>query len=86
MFQSLRARDFYYGVLILVMTGCVSCSGANKPSLKGLLDEMSGNCSPNGTASQKAKPASDPNDEIKAEVEVQCFPPQAPQVRQFFST
>lgn len=75
MFKSIRARDVYYGILILALTGCVSCS-SNKPTLKGLLNEMSGNCGDNGTASQKVKPSSDANEELKAEAEVKCFPPQ----------
>ena len=75
MLKSIRARDIYYGVLILALTGCVSCSGTGKPSLKGLIDEMSGNCGSNWTALQKAKPSDEANEEIKAEVEVHCFPP-----------
>lgn len=76
MIKSIRARDIYYGILILTLAGCVSCSAANKPTLKGLLDEMSGNCGANGTAVQKAEPSSEPNDELKAKVEVHCYPPQ----------
>jgi hypothetical protein len=75
MLQNLRARDVFYGILVLMLAGCVSCSTANKPSLRGLLDEMAGNCGANGTALQKAKPSEDANEEIKAEVEVHCFPP-----------
>lgn len=57
-----------------LVTGCTSCS-SNKPTLKGLLNEMSGNCGANGTSVQKAKPSDEPNDELKAEVEVHCYPP-----------
>ena len=72
----MRFKDWFWGFIILTVTGCVSCSSANKPSLKGVLDEMSGNCQPGGTAVQKAKPSPDANDELKAEVEVHCYPPQ----------
>lgn len=73
--NEIGAKHVFYAVVIMAVAGCVSCSGANKPSLKGLIDEMAGNCGANGTSVQKAEPSSEQNDEIKAKVEIHCFPP-----------
>jgi hypothetical protein len=72
----MKLKHWIYSVVILTVTGCVSCSGALKPSTRGLLDEMSGNCK-HGPQVQKAKPSGDANEEIKAEVEVECATPPA---------
>lgn len=64
-------------VLLLIVLLAAGCASTGKPSIVGLIDEMAGNCK-NGPQKQLAKPSGSANEEIQAEVEVDCAPPTPP--------
>ncbi len=62
-----------FAIAIVVMS--VSCSG-NKTTLRGLLKDMAENCL-YGPKRQQASPDQDGNDELAADVVVECADPPA---------
>lgn len=67
-------RSWIYALIAILIVGCVSCSG-NRGNITNLIDEMAEHCGENGMKKGNVKPDNDGNDEVPAEVEVECYPP-----------